>query len=115
MDRLTITQCIKIIKTYYKNGSSAIATYIVLKEDYGLHNRPTTPAIGQIVKKFEEAKVIRKIKRPVHHRFARSAENIDILSESVVRTFLRHIMAYFASRFTTTSILSLAHATTDAS
>ena len=54
MDRLSITQCLKIIKTYYKNGDSAIATYRVLRRDYGLHNRPTTPAIGKIVKKFEE-------------------------------------------------------------
>ena len=54
MDRLTITQRIKIIKTYYKNGDSATATYRALRGDYGLHNRPTTQAIGKIVKKFEE-------------------------------------------------------------
>ena len=38
MDRLTITQRIKIIKTYYKNGDSATATYRALRGDYGLHN-----------------------------------------------------------------------------
>ena len=54
MDRLTITQRIKIIKTYYKNGVSAIATYRALRGGYGLHNRPTTQAIAKIVKKFEE-------------------------------------------------------------
>ena len=52
MDRLTITQRINIIKNYYKNGDSATATYCALREDYGLHNRPTTQAIGKIVKKF---------------------------------------------------------------
>ena len=41
MDCLTITQPIKIIKTYYKNGDSATATY-----------RPPTQAIGKIVRKF---------------------------------------------------------------
>ena len=51
MDRLTITQHIKIIKTYYKNDDSATATFHALKGDYGLHNRATTPAIGKIVKK----------------------------------------------------------------
>ena len=30
----------KIIKTYYKNGDSARATYRDLRGDYGLHNRP---------------------------------------------------------------------------
>ena len=42
MDRLTVTQRIKITKTYYKNGDSATATYRALGGDYGLHNRPTT-------------------------------------------------------------------------
>jgi hypothetical protein len=83
MDRLTITQRIKIIKTYYKNGDSATATYRALRGDYGLHNRPTTQAIGKIVKKFEETGAVTNIVRPVHHRFARSAENIAAVSESV--------------------------------
>ena len=41
MDHLTITQRIKMIKTYYKNGNSATATYRALRSDYGLYNRPT--------------------------------------------------------------------------
>ena len=69
MDRLTITQRIKIIKTYYKNGGLATATYRALKENYGLHNRATTQAIGKIVKKFEKTG-------------SRSAENISIVTES---------------------------------
>ena len=47
-------QCIKIIKTYYKNGDSATAIYRALRGDYSLHNRLTTQANGKIVKKFEE-------------------------------------------------------------
>ena len=35
------------------------------------------------MKKFEEAGVVTNIDRPVHHRFARSAENIVIVSESI--------------------------------
>ena len=49
MDRLTINQCRKIIKTYYKNSDSETATYRALRGDYGLHNRPTTQTIGKIV------------------------------------------------------------------
>ena len=48
----TITQHIKIIKIYYKNGDSATAMYHGLRGDYGLHNRLNTQAIGKIVKKF---------------------------------------------------------------
>ena len=51
--------------------------------DYGLHNRLTTQAIGKIVKKFKETRLVTNIERPVYHRFARSTENIAIISESV--------------------------------
>ena len=54
MDRLTIMQRLKIIKTYYNNGYAPTATYRTLRGDYGLHNRPNTQAIGKIVKNFEE-------------------------------------------------------------
>ena len=56
--------------------------------------------------RFEETGVDTNIERPVHHRFARSAENIAIVSKSIaedpncdvfssfsgIRTVLRHIM-----------------------
>ena len=58
MDRLTITQRIQIVKTYYKNCDSATATYSALRGDYNLHTRPTT-----------------NIDRPVHHCFACFSEN----------------------------------------
>ena len=61
MDRLTIKQRIKIIKTYDQNGDSATATYHALRGDCGLHNRPTTQAIGKDVPKFEETEVVANI------------------------------------------------------
>ena len=76
MDRLTITQRIKKIKTYYKNGDSATAMYHALREDCDLHNCPTTQAIGKILKKFKETGVFTNIDRPVQYRFARFVENI---------------------------------------
>ena len=85
MDGLTITQCIKIIKTDYKNGDSATATYHSLKGDCGLHNHLTAQAIRKIVKKFEKTLVVTNIERPVHYRFPRFPENIAILSKSVAK------------------------------
>ena len=79
MDRLTITQRIKMIKIYSKNGDSATATYRALRKDYGLHNRPITQTIGKIVKKFEGTGVVTKIERPEHYHFARSDENIAVV------------------------------------
>ena len=60
MDRLTITQLIKMIKT-----DSATATYRALSEDYGLPNRLSSQAIGKIAQKFEETGVVTNIERPV--------------------------------------------------
>ena len=42
-------------------------------------------AIGKIVKKFIETGMVTNIERPLHHRFARSAENIAIVSESFAK------------------------------
>ena len=75
MDRLTITQRIKIIKTYHKKGDSATATYRAVRGDYGLPNRKT-------VKKFGQAGVVKNIERPMHHRFVHSTENITIVVEN---------------------------------
>ena len=82
MVSLTITQRIKMIRTYYKNGDSATATYRDIRGDYGLLNRSTTQAIGRIVKIFDETGMVTNIERPVYYRFARSAENIAFVSES---------------------------------
>ena len=65
-------------KIFFNDGTT---TYRALRGDSVLYNRPTTQAIGTIVKKFEETGVVTNIERPVHHCFARSAENITIVSE----------------------------------
>ena len=40
-------------------------------------------ATGKIVQRFEETGVVTNIERPVYHCFARSCENIAIVSESI--------------------------------
>ena len=56
----------------------------MIMRDYGLHNRPTSKqTIGKIVKKFKETAVVTNIERPMHHCFARSTENIAVVSETV--------------------------------
>ena len=58
MNRSIITQRKKIIKTYY---NLLPTTYHVLRGAYGLPNRPTTQAIGKIVKKIEKSEVVANI------------------------------------------------------
>ena len=88
----------KNIKTYYKNCDSATATYRPLRGDYGIPNRPTTQAIDEIVKKFEETEVV------TLHLSCRRPECIDSSSFSGIKDVLRLIMAYFRFRSTHTSI-----------
>ena len=38
-----------MIKTYYKNGDSATATYRALRGDYGLYNRSTIQAKASLL------------------------------------------------------------------
>jgi len=83
MDRLTIADRVKIVKTYYKNDDSPAATFRALRGDFGRFNRPTQQAVCKIVKKFEKTGSVTDIAKPVHHRNARSAENIAAVSESV--------------------------------
>ena len=121
MGRLTITQCIKIIKAYHKNGESASATYRALKRGYGLHNRPTTQAIGRIMKIFEETGAVKNIAcgllacassfhwfcwkyRYCKWKCCQRFECVDSSSFSGIRTALRHIMANFPFRSSPTSI-----------
>ena len=59
-----------------------IKSYQKKRGDYDLCNRPTTQAMSKIVKRFEETGVVTNIERNVHYRFASSAENIGIVSES---------------------------------
>ena len=68
-------------QTYYKNVDSATIKYRALRGDYGLRNRSNTRVIGKVVKEFKETKVVTNIESSVHHRFARSAENIAIISK----------------------------------
>lgn len=83
MDRLSTAERVKIVKTYYKNSDSVVSTFRALRADYGRHNRPSERTIGKTVKKFEETGSVTDVLRPIHHRNARSTENIAAVSESV--------------------------------
>ena len=70
MDYLTITQRIKMIKTYYKNDDFDTATYRALS---GIYNRPTIQAIGKIMMNFKEIGLVTNTERSVLHCFAPSS------------------------------------------
>lgn len=115
MNRLTITERVKIVKTYHKKGSN-MATFRGLRGGYGAHNRPTTKAILKISKKYEKNDSFRDIVSTVDRNFARSTSKIATLSESAVKdsnsrpsegltcSYVAYIMAYFALGLTPTTL-----------
>lgn len=83
MDRFTTAQRIKIVQLYYRHSNSVVTVFRNLRADYGRNNRPTERTIRNVVNKFEETGSVCDIVRPVHHRNARSTENIAAVRESV--------------------------------
>ena len=89
---MTLTKMIRLtIHTTHKNYQNLLKTYgdlakakcRTLRGDYDLRYRPTTQAIGKIVQKFKKTRLVTNSEKSVHQRFARSAENTAIVSESV--------------------------------
>ena len=83
MDGYSIQQYVRIIKLFYQNGCSVLATYRELRPFYGRHNRPTDRTIRNVVDKFESTGSVNDRPTPVRRRNARSAENIATIRESV--------------------------------
>lgn len=83
MDRYTIEERVKVIKSHYKNGECFVSTFRALRGDFGRHNRPTQPTITNIIRKFEETGSVCDVVRRLHHRNARTPENIGAVGASV--------------------------------
>ncbi|KAL7631744.1 UNVERIFIED_CONTAM: hypothetical protein RMT77_017953 [Armadillidium vulgare] len=83
MERYTMEQRVKVIQAYYENGRSNQNAYRALRDFFGQFNRPNVPTIGKILKKFEQTGSVGDLKRPVHARTARTAENIAAVRDSV--------------------------------
>lgn len=74
MLRLTTAQSDKVVIHV------VATTFRALRRDYGTNKRPTTPAIGKILMKFEEAGSSTDIVKAAHHCLDRS--NLDFAATS---------------------------------
>lgn len=83
MARLTKEELIFIVKTFYKNNESIVATFRALRERFGVHNRPTKQAISKIIKRFESIGSVQVVKRAARPRPVRTRRNIEVVKESV--------------------------------
>ena len=83
MVKFTNQQRLKIIKSYYRNSESVVATLRALTAILGRNNRPTRQAVRAIVDNFETKFTLMDVPVPKRRRIARSEEIIVVVSASI--------------------------------
>lgn len=83
MVKFTNEQRLEILKNYYRNSESVVATLRALTPIFGRNNRPTRQAVRAIVDKFESTYSLLNVRVPVRQRTGRSTENIAAVRASV--------------------------------
>lgn len=83
MQRLTNEERLQVIKNYYGNSGSVIATLRALTPILGRHSRPSRQAVHNLVRKFESTYSLLNVTVPVRQRSGRSAENIAVVEASI--------------------------------
>lgn len=83
MVKFTNEQRLQIIKNYYRNSESVVATLRALTPIFGRQNRPTRQAVRALVTKFESKYSLLDVPVPIRLRTARSNENIAAVNESI--------------------------------
>ena len=83
MVKFTNHQRLEIIKNYYRNSESVVATLRALTSIFGRNNRPTRQAVRAIVDKFETKLTLLDFPVPKRRCIARSEEIIAAVSVSI--------------------------------
>ena len=83
MVKFTNQQRLEIIKNYYRNSESVVATLRALTPIFGRNNRPTRQAVLAIVDKFETKFTLLDVPVPKRRRIALSEEIIAAVSASI--------------------------------
>ena len=83
MVKFTNQQRLKIIKNYYRNYESVVATFRTLTPIFGRNNRPTRQVVHARVDKFETKFTLLDVPVPKKRRIARSEEIIAAVSASI--------------------------------
>lgn len=93
MERYTIEQRVLIVKHYYQNGESLIATIRKVRPIFGRNNVPNSSTVKRIIEKFENTGSVSDVKHTTRARRGRSEQNITAVRESVAEspgTSIRH-------------------------
>lgn len=93
MEQYTVEQRALIVKNYYKNGESLIATIRKVRPMFGRNNVPNSSTVKRIIEKFESTGSVSDVKHTIRARRGRSEQNITAVRESVAEspeTSIRH-------------------------
>ena len=83
MVKFTNQQRLEIIKNYYRNSESVVATLRALTPIFSHNNRPTRQAVRAIVDKFETKFTLLDVPVPKRRRIARSTKIIAAVNASI--------------------------------
>ena len=83
MVKFTNQKRLEIIKNYYRNSESVVATLRALTPIFGRNNRPTRQAVRAIVDKFETKFTLLNVLVRKRRRIARSEEIVATVSASI--------------------------------
>lgn len=93
MERYTLEQRVLMVKHYYQNGESLIATIRKVRPIFGRNNVPSPCTVKRLMEKFERTGSVSDVKHTTRARTARSEENVAAVRESVAEnpeTSIRH-------------------------
>lgn len=83
MPSYSTEQHVQVIKLYYLNNCSLVATMRALRPFYGLQYRPSQSTIQRLMAKFEVTGSVNNLPRLVRLRNGRSVDNIAAVHRSV--------------------------------
>ena len=101
MVKFTNQQRLEIIKNYYRNSESVVATLRALTPIFGRNNRPTRQAVRSIVDKFETKFTLLDVPVPKRRRIA---QELDIAQTTLWR-IMRKDLGLHASKIKLTQEL----------
>lgn len=83
MERYSVQQRVNIIKLYFENNKSLVATIRKVRAVFGGNNVPNPSTVKRIVEKFETTGSVIDVKHSTRYRRGRSVQNVSRVRDSV--------------------------------
>lgn len=83
MERYTVQQRVNIIKLYFENDKSLVATIRKVRAVFGGNNVPNPSTVKRLVEKFEATGSVLDVNHPTRCRRVRSEQNVSRIRDGV--------------------------------